>query len=69
MTAAAAKPTEALKRLREVAATCGRESWNKMARVSAVLGNCPKSRASMLSGTRPPYLGGGCDFLAYLDRR
>ena len=68
MTAAAAKPTEALKRLREVVATSGREGWNKLARVSAVLGNCPKSRASMLSGTRPPCLGGGSDFLACLDR-
>ena len=68
MTAAAPKPTEAWKRLREVVATSGRESWNKLARVSALLGNCPKSRASMLSGIRLPYLGGGGDFLACLDR-
>ncbi len=45
-----AKPTVALARIRDVVAGIDREAWAKRARTTAVLGNCPKTVASMRSG-------------------
>lgn len=50
MDLSAAKPSEALKHLEALIDREGRESWNKRARITAVLDNCPKSKASMHSG-------------------
>jgi len=45
-----AKPSESLQKLREFVATEGREAWNTKARVAAVMGSCPKSHKSFISG-------------------
>ena len=45
------KPAAALKRLAEWIDTEGPNEWHKQARVAAVLGSCPKSRASLHSGS------------------
>ena len=58
-----AKPLDALKRLRAFVENDGRENWVKKARVAAILGNCPKSRESLLSGTAVhacTFRGGNC---------
>ena len=45
------RPAETLKRLRAELDKGDRAEWVKKARFAAVLGNCPKSRASFHSGT------------------
>ena len=45
-----AGPLGALKRLKEVVDRIGSNEWAKRARITAVLGNCPKSKDSMHSG-------------------
>ena len=50
MDLSAALPSDALKQLEAIVEREGRDVWNKRARISAVLDNCPKSKASMHSG-------------------
>ena len=47
-------PAEAVHHMRRVLPNgeAEREAWRKQARVAAILGSCPKSRASMMSGIR-----------------
>ena len=44
------KPTAALVKIRNIVGDIGREAWAKRARTTAILGNCPKTVASMRSG-------------------
>ena len=49
-----AKPSEALTLLGNYVGAEGRDTWQKRARIAAVLGSCPKSRAFFLAGGPGP---------------
>jgi len=49
-----AKPSEALTLLGNYVGAEGRDTWQKRARIAAVLGSCPKSKAFFLAGGAGP---------------